>query len=211
MRNSLDNVSWRGYVVGMKKENLLGQKFNRLLVIAEAEHPSKRTAWLCQCDCGNTKIVKSEELKNNDTKSCGCLNDERRKERAYGLYSGNIKYSPREASARSVWRKRYKDDNGIPFEEFFKLSQLPCHYCGGKPNTIYNAAMDDKKSSQYAKDNGNFVYNGLDRVDSSRSHTTDNVVPCCKWCNYAKRERTVEEFEEWIKRLYETTINRKGG
>ena len=66
----------------MKKEILLGQKFNRLLVIAESKPINKRAAWLCQCDCGVNKIVKSEELKNGDTKSCGCLNKEKRIERA---------------------------------------------------------------------------------------------------------------------------------
>ena len=192
----------------MKKENLLGQKFERLLVIAEAEPVGvkKRAAWLCQCDCGNQKVVKSEELKSGDTKSCGCWNQEKRKERVAGLYSVNIKYTPQEASARAVWRKRYKDEGDLPFEDFFRLSQLPCHYCSSIPSTTYNAAKDDKKSSQFAKDNGDFTYNGLDRVNSSLSHALDNVVPCCKWCNYAKRERTTEEFKEWLTMAHKITI-----
>jgi hypothetical protein len=194
----------------MKKENLLGQKFARLLVIAEAEPVGvrKRRTWLCQCDCGNQKVVKADELKSGDTKSCGCLNQEKRKERATGLYSANIKYTPREASARRVWSKRYNDGN-ITFEDFLRLSQLNCHYCGAKPNNIQNAAKEDKKSSQFAKDNGNFTYNGLDRIDSSLRHTLDNVVPCCKWCNYAKRERTTAEFEAWIEQIYQTLQKRK--
>ena len=34
-----------------------------------------RTAWLCQCDCGQTKIIGTKELRNGDTQSCGCLRD----------------------------------------------------------------------------------------------------------------------------------------
>lgn len=194
----------------MKKENLLGQKFARLLVIAEAEPVGnrKRPAWECQCDCGNIKTVKSEELKNGDTKSCGCLNNEKRKERAYILYSSNIKYTPKEASARVIWRKRYND--GISFEDFLRLSQMNCYYCDIKPITVYNAALDDKKSSQFAKENGDFLYNGLDRLDNNKLHTLDNVVTCCKWCNYSKRERSPEEFEIWIEQIHQTLQKRKG-
>src|ERR1700679_782279 len=123
----------------MKKDNLLNKRFTRLLVIAEAEPVGDRhrSAWLCQCDCGNTKIVKSEELKNGDTKSCGCLNDEKRKERAYGLYSVNIKFHPMEATARRVWKTNYKD--GLSFEDFNRLCQMDCYYCGAKPSNIQNS------------------------------------------------------------------------
>lgn len=168
----------------------------------------KRSAWLCQCDCGNTKVVKSDELKSGDTKSCGCLNDERRKERAHNLYAPLIKYHPSETTARRVWRCNYKD--GIIFEDFYRISQLPCHYCGAGPNNIQNSARQDKKASQTAKERGDFIYNGLDRVDSSKPHTLDNVVPCCKWCNFAKRERSVEDFETWVEQIYQTQQKRKG-
>lgn len=196
--------------MGMKKENLLGRKFARLLVIAEAKPVGvrRRVAWLCQCDCGTTKVIKADELKSGDTKSCGCLNDEKRKERAPQLYAPLTKYQPIEASARRVWRANYQD--GISFEDFNRISQMVCHYCGAKPNNVQNSALQDKKSSQFAKDNGNFVYNGLDRIDSSLPHTLDNVVPCCKWCNYAKRERTTTEFEIWAEQLYQTIQKRKG-
>ena len=36
-----------------KKLNLLGQKYGRLTVIAEAPKQKGQTAWLCQCECGN--------------------------------------------------------------------------------------------------------------------------------------------------------------
>lgn len=193
----------------MKKEDLLGKKFNRLLVIAPAEPVGvrRRSAWLCQCDCGTQKIVKSDELKSGDTKSCGCLNKENNVERGRKMGISNIQFNPIEASARRVWRANYQD--GISFEDFNRISQMDCHYCGAKPNNIQNSALQDKKSSQSAKDAGDFVYNGLDRIDSTKDHSLENVVPCCKWCNYAKRERTLDEFETWITQLYNTLQKKK--
>ncbi len=32
----------------------------------------KKTAWLCRCDCGNEKIVRSDMLKAGSVQSCGC-------------------------------------------------------------------------------------------------------------------------------------------
>lgn len=55
------------------KINLLGQRFGKLVVIAPAENYKGRTAWLCQCDCGNQKIVTTKLLKDGITRSCGCL------------------------------------------------------------------------------------------------------------------------------------------
>lgn len=186
----------------MKKENLLGQKFNRLLVIAEAEPQGKKkqSAWLCLCNCGIEKIIKSEELKSGGTKSCGCLKKEKNSENGIKMGNSNILYHPSETTARRVWRNRYKD--GISFEDFYKKSQENCYYCGSEPNNIQNNAKDDKKASLYAKENGNFIYNGLDRIDSSKDHSINNVLPCCKWCNYAKRERSQEEFLNWVIKLY---------
>lgn len=184
----------------MKKENLLNKKFNLLTVIEEAPKIKGRSAWKCKCDCGAYKIIKSEELKSGGTKSCGCLNSQRRSERASKMYLSRKKYAPQEATARKIWKTRYCD--GISFEDFLKLSQQNCYYCGDPPGNNYNSALDDNKSSLSAKENGTFIYNGLDRLNNSIGHILDNVVPCCKYCNFAKRERSVEHFLTWIKKVH---------
>lgn len=54
--------------------DLHGVRFGRLVVIAPAEHAKNgKTQWLCRCDCGRETIVKTNALRNGDTKSCGCL------------------------------------------------------------------------------------------------------------------------------------------
>lgn len=54
---------------GKAPEDLSNMTFGKL-------HPIKyigSKSWLCKCDCGNTKIVASMNLKNHSTVSCGCL------------------------------------------------------------------------------------------------------------------------------------------
>lgn len=60
-------------------ENLIGQRFDRLLVtgIGDRSIPRRRY-WLCKCDCGVEKQIRSDSLKNGVTQSCGCLGKERR-------------------------------------------------------------------------------------------------------------------------------------
>jgi hypothetical protein len=57
--------------------NLIGQKFNRLLVVGKAEKyiassGQKQNQWLCKCNCGKEVVVTTAHLKSGHTKSCGC-------------------------------------------------------------------------------------------------------------------------------------------
>ena len=56
-------------------QNLIGQTFNNLKVIAPTEKRTKDGGmiWLCECVCGNKKEIRAKSLKNGNTKSCGCL------------------------------------------------------------------------------------------------------------------------------------------
>ena len=55
----------------MLKIDLVGQRFSRLVVLAEA--PGARVMWRCRCDCGKETVVASCNLRGGKTKSCGCL------------------------------------------------------------------------------------------------------------------------------------------
>lgn len=56
----------------MKKLDLKGQRFGRLLVLSPAANKGGRTRWLCLCDCGAYTIAGTADLRSGDTKSCGC-------------------------------------------------------------------------------------------------------------------------------------------
>jgi len=62
--------------------DLTGQKFGKLTAI-ERCGKSKQGAvmWLCRCDCGNYKEVRSTSLTSGTTRSCGCILRESRANR----------------------------------------------------------------------------------------------------------------------------------
>lgn len=60
-----------------KVDYLVGQKFGKLKVIqlwqTTKQSGAQYIKWLCECDCGNFKVIQSNSLKNQRTRSCGCL------------------------------------------------------------------------------------------------------------------------------------------
>ena len=64
--------------------DLTGQKFGRLTVIRqEGTNNLGSYLWLCKCECGTMKVIPGAELRRGRIRSCGCLNSELARERAY--------------------------------------------------------------------------------------------------------------------------------
>ena len=55
-------------------ENLVGQRFGRLVVIErDKERNTRKTYYYCRCDCGTVKSIRADSLKCGAIRSCGCL------------------------------------------------------------------------------------------------------------------------------------------
>ena len=179
--------------------DLTGKKFGRLMVIRRSlNNKWNKTAWLCKCECGTEKIILGKSLtsKIEPTKSCGCINAELcrsgiKSRKKFGFASMNYLFLKYRAFA-----KKHKRKFKLTKEQFFKITQQDCYYCGAKPTNIMKSM---KKKIFY----GDYIYNGLDRSNNEKGYTMNNVVPCCKHCNMAKNNRTVQKFKEWVKRIYD--------
>ena len=68
-RADLDTLSSKRFRV-----DLSNRQFGRLTAITPgaATGPYKETTWLCVCDCGTEKEVRTKSLLQGKTKSCGC-------------------------------------------------------------------------------------------------------------------------------------------
>lgn len=193
------------------RKNLSGQKFDKLTVISFA-FSRKRNGknvihYLCRCECGNDKIIAAASLTKGLTTSCGCLRLTMMSE------LGKLaRTDGRLISAKQMWKNSYTD--GCSFELFLKLSQLPCYYCNNPPSNKFNAYLNKRGliKQQISQDWANqswFIYSGLDRVDCNLQHTEDNIVPCCKTCNYAKRSMSLDQFREWVKNLFNNLVTKR--
>lgn len=173
--------------------DLTGSSFGRLTVVKRVKNNKRGAWWLCSCTCGNEVVVNSLRLKRGETKSCGCYKRESasiRRKKAYGEASFNKIFSH---------YKKYAEKMGREFllskEEAKKLMLSSCKYCGKK--------YDNSNNSISKCNSGDFKYNGIDRVDNSIGYVTDNVVPSCRRCNFAKSDYSESEFLFCIKSIYE--------
>jgi len=193
-----------GCLIGKNGKSIMpGTKFSRLTTLVY----KKGSKWLCQCDCENIVEVTTDNLISKNTKSCGCLKIEISRNKIEKVINARRKFEPKTASARRVWKSYcYRDNNcDITFEQFLIISQQNCFYCGINPNNKYNYFKSaSSRGSINAKKDGEFSYNGLDRIDSSKSHIIDNIVSCCYDCNRAKNNRSIKDFLLWVNNL---TIN----
>jgi len=86
----------------------------------------------------------------------------------------------------SRYKKRAADDE-IEFrlteQDFYLLTSQPCFFCASPPS---------KRVSKRGKKS--YIYNGLDRWDSSMGYTLENARPCCWSHNDSKGKLSYLEF-----------------
>ena len=115
----------------MKKIDLTGQPFGRLVVIREAGRKSGCVAWLCKCDCGREKVVRGSSLtrRKNPTVSCGCWNEEKKIKHGcaqktwYDTYNAMMQRCGHREGGKECDLHRYRD-RGITVCELWQKSPL---------------------------------------------------------------------------------------
>jgi|2_EtaG_2_1085320.scaffolds.fasta_scaffold10204_2 hypothetical protein len=172
-------------------EILYGKKFGRLFITSEYRRlktkKSSRTQWFCLCSCGESVWVDSTKLKNNHTKSCGCLRIEECKKRTKKDYM-SFKFQIFNTYKKDANKRNLSFE--LSFEDFCNYICSNCFYCDAEPSN----KMKIKK--RY------FYYSGIDRVNNLNGYNLDNCVSCCRCCNISKRDMSIEKFVLWINRLY---------
>ena len=174
------------------RKNYIGKVFNRLTVIEYDGYkisPStgkKDIVWKCACVCGEIVSSRLSNLLNGTTQSCGCIYKDNR----YILPEGKSCFNRLLGSyVRSARNRNYEFK--LTSKEFEEICLKNCYYCGVIPKQIFRSKNL----------NGVFIYNGIDRKDNSIGYTLENCVPCCKFCNSAKKDQSIEEFLDWIENL----------
>ena len=167
----------------------LGSKFGRLEIVSLSHQDDRwRKHYLCVCECGNKKTIQGSLLTSGNTRSCGCLSKDSAKSRALpndrGVINHIILQYKRHAKDRSI-------DFDLSYETVDRLVRGSCYYCGVVGGNL--------KKTKNLKEG--FRHNGIDRVDSSKNYTEDNVVSCCGLCNIAKRDMSADEFIGLAKRI----------
>ena len=144
--------------------DLTGERFGRLTVVRqEGKNRQGCYLWLCECDCGNPKIVNGAELRRGNVSSCGRLNRELARDRL-------VKHGYSRTKLYSEWlimRRRCRDDGSY---NSMKYAQRGIKVCDSWRN-------DFQSFADYVSHLPHFEEPGysLDRIDNDGDYEPGNV------------------------------------
>lgn len=221
-----------------KSEDLTNKRFGKWMALYKTENSSRGTRWVCKCLCEKETIrpVDAKSLLSGKSTSCGCERDKTisknndkkihirdengvivqkkcfrcnqwlplssfyKSNHHHDGYGSECKKCQNESkeSRYNLYRKNATRRNikfNLSKNDFYDITSKPCYYCGGYSN----------------KDINNKLYNGVDRIDSSKDYDLSNVIPCCDICNKMKLDHSLSFFLEHINRIVKYTKEKNHG
>lgn len=156
-------------------KNLTNIRFGRLTVkelVGRNKHHD--SIWKCQCDCGQYCVTTRNHLVCNKTKSCGCLNNEKRKEVCTKRNTTHGKSNTRTYNQWVLMKRRCLDDpeknpdyenyagRGICYSEQWEIFENFLKDMGESPNGLE-----------------------LDRINNDQGYCKEN----CRWATRSRQTR----------------------
>ena len=188
--------------------DITGKRFGRLVAISGNERDCHRNVlWTCKCDCGNEVKIILESLKNGRTKSCGCLNKEKRGK-------NNLIHGKSKTRIYHIWRDM-KDRCTNPSRSTYK-------YYGARGINVckqWSGSNDFLNFYKWSMANGYKDDLTIDRIDVNGNYCPEN----CRWIDikmqsnnktdnkfisYNGETKTVAQWSEKLNIPYATLFNR---
>lgn len=190
----------------MKKciNDLTGKRFGNLVVIGLDTASDRRTKFICACDCGNVKSIRSDALLSAATTSCGCA---KKKQDAINL-SKHHSHKMSGTRIYSIWqgmKGRCFNEKDARYSSYGGRGIIVCDEWKNDFTSFYNWAIGNGYSDSLT----------IERINNDGNYEPSN----CRWatneeqCNNRRTnikikignsERTLKEWCDIFELDYKT-------
>lgn len=159
-------------------DKLIGKKYGRLTILKYIYKGRHKAYFLCQCECGNKKVIEATSVKNGYVKSCGCLHQEQLKIQ-----------KPRTTHGKCRTRI-YRIWSGMK-DRCYNQNYFQYYLYGGKGIKVCNEWLDKKTGFvnfyEWAINNGYKDNLSIDRIDGNKNYEPSN----CRWVTQKEQCRNI--------------------
>lgn len=150
-------------------KDLTGQRFGRLTVLYREGSLNGHAAWMCECDCGKKKVIRSCDMVNGKSTSCGCFHNEIVAE----ITKSHELCGTRLYNIYNLMLQRCYNEKATGYARY-----------GGRGITVCSEWHEPENFFKWAQENGYADNLTLERINTDGNYAPSN----CRWATIKEQQ-----------------------
>lgn len=185
------------FLKGVNINDLTGRVFGKLKVREMQPKTTRKTYWICECECGNEKTIRSDRLLGGVTSSCGCV---KKQQDDINLIK-NHRHQKSGTRLYNIWQNMKN--------RCYKETDKRYHRYGGRGIIVCEEWQGVDEFLKWASETGYKDNLTIDRIDNDGNYEPSN----CKWSTLKEQsnnrrtthkityQNKTQSLKEWTEEL----------